>query len=82
MATNGKFVTEEVLENPNWTSSNSDWKSFVESTNPPSAWSFPNWNNSVSSNVNPGFTQVRGSFETDVEQITPTDQHTNNNNNF
>lgn len=29
----------------------------------------------------PEFTQISGTFETDIEQITPTDAHTNNVNN-
>lgn len=72
----GNFVTEEVLKNPQWHQLESDLSSL--------SWSFPHMTNVSAQNQNNnenGFTPISGTFETDVEKITPTDAHLNNHNN-
>lgn len=72
----GNFVTQQVIKNPQWRKSQSDFST--------PSWIFPNMSKVATQNQNnndTGFTRISGTFATDIQQITPTKEHSNNNNN-
>lgn len=89
LATDGKFATNYMLTQSGWVSPNPNWMHFQEqeednTSNPTQPLPSGSVNLASSpSSVNPpnaelGYTQVTGSFATDIEGTTQTNSHTSN----